>query len=134
MHEITDVTGNYRIEVSGWDLNSAFFVEKVDLVWTSGEEKRLRMHHSLSDGTVVFVRLISPETSFGSVPVAYQVQDAQPMNSEGLCEMQLVRLHPRSKALTQSESASPKLKYSSKGHEPKKIAIQPELEGVLHEA
>jgi hypothetical protein len=134
MHETIGNFGNYRIEVSGWGLNSAFFVEKTDLIWTSGDEKRLRLHHALADGAVVFVRLISPESSFGSAPVAYQVQSVQPMNSEGLCEMQLLRLHPRSKPHTRIEVASPTLKYSSKGHEAKEIAIQTEFEEVLHEA
>jgi len=30
---------NYRIEVSGWDLNDVFFVEKSDLLWSDGGEK-----------------------------------------------------------------------------------------------
>jgi len=134
MDETIGNSGNYRIEVSGWGLNSAFFVEKTDLVWTAGEEKMLRLHHALPESTVVFVRLISPEASFGSVPVAYQVENVQPMNSDGLCEIRLLRLHPRSKARTRSEDASSMVKYSSKAHEQKEIPIRPELEEVLHEA
>src|SRR5260370_31892269 len=91
------LSGNYRIEVSGWDLNDAFFVEKTELHWTEGGEKKLLLHHALLDGAVIFVRLIAPETSFDSIPLAYQVACVQPMNSNGFCEMRLLRLLPRSK-------------------------------------
>ncbi len=74
MPDAATLSGNYRIEVSGWGLNDAFFVEKTDLHWTECGEKKLLLRHALPDGAVIFVRLIAPETSFGSVPVAYQVE------------------------------------------------------------
>jgi hypothetical protein len=134
MDEIKNASGNYRIEVSGWGLNSAFFVEKTDLVWTAGEQKKLRLHHALSDRTVVFVRLIGPETSFGSVPVAYQVEGVQPMDSEGLCEMRLLRLHPRSKTNTRGEVNHSLPSSPSKTPESKQIPAEPELQEAFHEA
>jgi hypothetical protein len=126
--------GNYRIEVSGWGLNDVFFVEKSDLIWTDGGEKRLLLHHALSEGAVIFVRLMTPETSYGSVPVAYQVENVQHMNSAGLCEMRLLQVHPRSKAHTRSNFASLSAEYSSKPEEPMESSIELELEEVLHEA
>jgi hypothetical protein len=128
------LSDNYRIEVSGWGLNDAFFVEKTDLHWTEGGDKKLLLHHAVPEGAVIFVRLIAPESSFGSVPVAYQVQSVQPMNSIGLCEMRLLRLHPRSRAHARREVASSSVKYSSKTYEPKESSFQPELEEVLNEA
>jgi hypothetical protein len=134
MADAATLSGNYRIEVSGWGLNDAFFVEKTDLHWTEGGEKKLLLRHALPDRAVIFVRLIAPETSFGSVPVAYQVECIQPMNSAGLCEMRLLRMQPRSKAHTRSEIASRAAEHSSKAYEPGESAIQSELEEVLHEA
>jgi hypothetical protein len=125
---------NYRIEVSGWGLNDAFFVEKTDLHWTEDGSKRLLLHHAVPEGAVIFARLIAPENSFASVPVAYRVESIQPMKSNGLCEMRLLQLHPRTRAERRGEIASSLSKYSSNGHEPKKSSIQPELEEVLHEA
>lgn len=134
MGDTATLSGNYRIEVSGWGLNDAFFVEKTDLHWTERGERKLMLHHSLPEGAVIFVRLIAPETSHSSVPVAYQVEGVQPMNSNGLCEMRLRRLHPRSKAHTWDRIASLSAEYSSNRYGTKPSSIEPELEEVLHEA
>ena len=127
-------SGNYRMEVSGWGLNDAFFVEKTELYWAEGGEKTLLLHHAVPQGAVIFVRLMGPEDSFGSVPVTYQVESVQPMNSLGLCEMRLLRLHPRSRTDFGKEIASPSLDCSSKTYEPKESSSQPELEEVLYES
>jgi hypothetical protein len=134
MGDTATLSGNYRIEVSGWGLDDAFFVEKTELLWTEGGEKKLLLHHALPDGAVIFVRLIAPESSYGSVPVAYHVKSVQPMNTAGLCEMRLLRLQPQSKARSRSEVASPSAQFSSKPCEPKESSIHLELEEVLHEA
>ena len=126
--------GNYRIEVSGWGLNDVFFVEKTDLLRSEGGQKRLLLHHALSEGAVIFVRLMAPETSCGLVPVAYQEESVKPMNSTGLCEMRLVQVHPRSKAHTRSSFASRSAIYSSKYIEMMESGTELELEEVLHEA
>lgn len=131
--DTTSSSDNYRIEVSGWGLNDAFFVEKTDLHWTAGGDKKLLLHHAVSEGAVLFVRLLAPEVSFGSVPVAYQVESIQPMNSNGLCEMRLLQLHPRTRT-GGGEVASSSLQHSSNVREPMKSTFEPELEEVLHEA
>jgi hypothetical protein len=134
MGDTATLSGNYRIEVSGWGLNDAFFVEKTDLRWTERGERKLMLHHALPEGAVIFARLIAPETSYGSVPVAYQVEGVQPMNSNGLCEMRLRRLHLRSKAHTWDRIASLSTEYSSNRYEKRRSSIEPEVEEVLHEA
>jgi hypothetical protein len=134
MGDTAMLSGNYRIEVSGWGLNDAFFVEKTDLHWTERGGRKLILHHALLEGAVIFVRLIAPEISSGSVPVAYQVEGVQPMNSNGLCEMRLRRLHPRSKAHTWDRIASLSAECSSNMYETKESSIETELEEVLHEA
>ena len=134
MVDTAGISGNYRIEVSGWGLNDAYFVEKTELQWTEGADKKLLLRRAVPEGAMIFVRLMAPENSFGSVPVAYQVESVQPMNSIGLCEMRLLRLHPRSRANVRREIASPSPECSSKTYEPKESSPQPELEEVLYEA
>ena len=73
MAHTDDLSGNYRIEVSGWGLNDAFFVEKTELSWAEGGDKKLLLHHALLEGAIIFIRLVAPEYLYGSVPVAYQV-------------------------------------------------------------
>ena len=132
MVDTANLSGDYRIEVSGWGLNDAFFVEKTELQWAEGADKKLLLRHAVPEGAVIFVRLMAPE--FGSVPVAYQVESVQPMNSFGLCEMNLLRLRPRSRAHSGREIASPLTGRSSKTYEPKESSSRPELEEVLYEA
>jgi hypothetical protein len=134
MAHTDDLSGNYRVEVSGWGLNDAFFVEKTELSWVEGGEKKLLLHHALLEGAIIFIRLAAPENLYGPVPVAYQAGNVQPMNRNGLCEMRLLRLQPRSRARAQNENASPWADSSSKRYEPKQSSIQSELEEVLHEA
>jgi hypothetical protein len=134
MDDKVSFSDNYRIEISGWGLNNRFFVEKTNLPWLEGEEKKLRLHHALPDGAIIFVRLIAPENPYSSVPVAYQVENVQPMNPEGLCEMRLLQLHPRSKARARGEGASRPTECSSNPHEPKVNSTHRETEEILNEA
>jgi hypothetical protein len=98
--------GDYRIEISGWAVDNSFFVERTDLLWTANGEKQVQLHRELPEGTLVFIRLLAPESSLGSVPVAYQVRDVMPMDSRGKCQMRLSRLHPRSKESSAAKHAS----------------------------
>jgi hypothetical protein len=134
MADTAKLSANYRMEVSGWGLNDAFFVEKTELQWTEGGEKKLLLRHAVPKGGVIFVRLMAQENSFGSVPVAYLVESVQPMNSFGFCEMTLSRLNPRSRADVRKGFASSSPQSSSKTYEPKESSSQPELEEVLYEA
>jgi hypothetical protein len=134
MADTATLSANYRIEVSGWGLNDAFFVEKTDLLWTEGGEKKLLLHRTLRDRAIIFVRLIAPETSYGSVPVAYLIENVKPMSSAGLCEMRLLQLRPRSKAHTASRVATLSPKYSSNVVERREDLTLAEHEEALHEA
>jgi hypothetical protein len=110
MGNLLNSSGDYRIEISGWGLDNSFFVERTDLLWTAGGEKQVQLHRALTEGAIVFIRLLSSEPSRGSVPVAYRVQGVVPMDCNGRCQMTLAQLHPRSKE-------SPAAKYASKGLE-----------------
>lgn len=67
-------TNLYRVEVSGWDDNKAFFVENSELEWTHESGKRVTLNRGLTDGAVVFLRLLQPISDDRSHPVAYEAE------------------------------------------------------------
>jgi hypothetical protein len=65
-------TNLYRVEVSGWDDNKAFFVENSELEWTEESGKQVTLSRGLTNGAVVFLRLLQPISTDRSNPVAYE--------------------------------------------------------------
>jgi hypothetical protein len=65
-------TNLYRVEVSGWDDNKAFFVENSELEWTEESGKQVTLSRELANGAVVFLRLLQPISNDRSHPVAYE--------------------------------------------------------------
>jgi len=99
-------SGDYRIEISGWGLDNSFFAERTELLWTAGDEKQVQLRRELAEGAVVFVRLLSSEPSWNTVPVAYRVRDVLPMDCNGRCRMRLAQLTPRGKESPVGQNAS----------------------------
>jgi hypothetical protein len=97
---------DYHVEISGWGLDNSFFVERTDLQWTAAGEKEVQLYCSLPEGAMVFVRLLAPASSMGSVPMTYRVRQVLPMDSQGRCQMSLQQLHPRSRESFSKRSAS----------------------------
>jgi hypothetical protein len=95
MGETFNSPGTYRIEVSGWGLDGNFFAEKADLTWTHDGEKKVQLRRALPEGAIVFIRLLSPESPDRTVPIAYAIQQVDPMDCNGLCEIKLTQLYPR---------------------------------------
>jgi hypothetical protein len=106
MSNFLNCPGDYRIEISGWGLDNGFFAESADLFWTVEGEKQVHVHRALPQGTIVFIRLLASEVGSGTVPVAYQVLEAMPMDSGGRCQLRLAQLHPRSKESPKGKCAS----------------------------
>jgi hypothetical protein len=79
----------YRVEVSGWDHDKAFFVENSELEW-SDDGKQVRLTRTLNEGAVVFLRLLQPMSADRSSPVAYE---AELVSSTGRGQQQF-RLRP----------------------------------------
>ena len=67
-------TNLYRVEVSGWDDSKAFFVENSELEWTDESGKQVTLNRGLSDGAVIFLRLLQPISNDRSHPVAYEAE------------------------------------------------------------
>jgi hypothetical protein len=68
------VANLYRVEVSGWDDNKAFFVENSELEWSEESGKQVTLNRGLSHGAVIFLRLLQPIGNDRSHPVAYEAE------------------------------------------------------------
>lgn len=100
--------GTYRIEVSGWGLDSNFFVERTDLLWTPGDKRKVHLHRALAEGAILFIRLLVVESPYCSLPIAYRIAEVEPMDCNGRCLMTLTQLHPRAKESLREKNASKK--------------------------
>jgi hypothetical protein len=78
----------YHVEVSGWDDNKTFFVDNAELEWTEQSGKQITLNRALTDGAVVFLRLLQNMGSDRSHPVAYQAECVA-HNSEGQWQFRL---------------------------------------------
>jgi hypothetical protein len=78
----------YRVEVSGWDENKAFFVENAELEWTDESGKRVTLNRGLSHGAVIFLRLLQHIGNERSHSVAYETEMVA-RTDEGLRQFRL---------------------------------------------
>lgn len=129
MANFLNCPGDYRIEISGWGLDNSFFVESVDLFWTSEGEKQVHVHRAIPQGAIVFIRLLVSELGSGTVPVAYQVLEAMPMDCGGRCQLGLAQLHPRSKESLKGES----LKGKSASNVAEDAKGESDVQGIIAE-
>lgn len=98
--------GDYQIEISGWDADNCFFVEKVNLARTADGEKQVHMLRELPEGTMIFVRSISIDASNMSVPMAYKVKNVMTADRPGAFRMDLVKMSSRSRESLNEGNAS----------------------------
>jgi hypothetical protein len=68
------ITGLYRVEVSGWDKNEAFFVEKSEMEWNEGSGKRVKLSNAVPDGAVIFLRWLQSLRTEPTRPVPYEAE------------------------------------------------------------
>jgi hypothetical protein len=64
----------YSVEVSGWDNNEDFFVEKTELHWSEQSGKHILLLRPIASGALVFLRLIDPTSVDRVHPVAYRAE------------------------------------------------------------
>ncbi len=88
------VTNLYRVEVSGWDDNKAFFVENAELEWTDESGKRVTLSRGLAEGAVIFLRLLQPISNDRSHPVPYEAE-LMTRTDEGLRQFRLLPVSTR---------------------------------------
>ena len=75
MLDLDAVATHYPVEVSGWDSEHNFFVEKTTLEWSETSGRTIHVRRELQHGALVFVRLAgSLQTAY---PLPYRVQGIQ---------------------------------------------------------
>jgi hypothetical protein len=87
-------TDHYRVEVSGWDEDEIFFVEKSHLDWDDFAGKHISLRHMLPEGAIVFVRTLQPTAIHQRSPVPYQAEFIG-CNGDGLHQFRLNVVRPR---------------------------------------
>jgi hypothetical protein len=91
-----DVAVAYRVEVSGWDSNQEFFVEKTDLDWSDELGKQVLLSHAIIPGTLLFLRLLHPTSTDRVHPVPCQA-DPHPGRENGQFRVKLSPAQPRTR-------------------------------------
>ena len=84
----------YRVEVSGWDEEEMFFVEKSHLDWDEFAGKHVTLRHMLPEGAIVFVRMLQPTAMRQSAPMAYKVEFIG-CDPDGMHQFRLSAVQPR---------------------------------------
>jgi hypothetical protein len=84
----------YRVEISGWDLNDQFFVERAALEWGLGEQKTVLMRRRARQGALLFIRLLENSAPERSFPVAYRVREIREREGGSLYELILSQVWP----------------------------------------
>jgi hypothetical protein len=85
----------YQVEISGWDLDDNFFVERTDLLWGQNDRKMALLRRPVLEGALVFVRLTLPIEYRHSCPIAYHVANVNALADTSSWEVALTKVHPR---------------------------------------
>jgi hypothetical protein len=62
------------VEVSGWDEDEVFFVERAELGSDKYAGKHVTLTRMLSEGSIIFVRLIQPVAMHRANPIPYEAE------------------------------------------------------------
>jgi hypothetical protein len=87
------ISNSYPVEASGWDIAHIFFVEKSELEWKEESGKYLTLSHSLSPGSMIFLRLLQTTSLDRSLSVAYRTQHVG-VTPEGQQQFRLKQVQP----------------------------------------
>jgi hypothetical protein len=68
------VARSYVVEISGWDCQEEFFVEKCELQWNEESGKQVNLKRAVNDDAILLVRLLQGGDSDLSQPVAYKAE------------------------------------------------------------
>jgi hypothetical protein len=88
------IAGLYRVEVSGWDKNQAFFVEKSELEWSEESGKCVALTNAVPDRAVIFLRSLQSLSADRSHPVPYEAE-FMAVTPEGQWQFRLHPVSPR---------------------------------------
>ena len=65
---------NGLVEVSGWDEDEIFFVERSELGWDEFVGKHVTLTRMLTEGSIIFVRPIQPTAEHRANPIPYEAE------------------------------------------------------------
>jgi len=82
------------VEVSGWDEDQIFFVERAELAWDEFAGKHVTLTRMLSEGSIIFVRPIQPTALERTIPTPYEAEFVG-CNPEGHHQFRLNGVQPR---------------------------------------
>jgi hypothetical protein len=94
------------VEVSGWDHEHNFFVEKALMEWLPGGMRRARLQAMLFPGSVVFIRSGDRCSAIPSFPEACRVDSVTPGDQRGHQYLTLTLVKPRRSAAPFSHSGA----------------------------
>ena len=92
--ERQSLTRTGMVEVSGWDEDEVFFVERSELGGDEHAGKHVTLSRMLSEGSIIFVRLIQPTALHRANPIAYEAEFVG-CSPEGNHQFRLNGVHPR---------------------------------------
>jgi len=94
----------FRVEISGWDVNEQFFVERSALQWGEGEKRRALIRRKVRPGALVFIRLLQDSVASRTFPVAYRARQIRECEGGGNFELVLSQVWPKESAASQGDS------------------------------
>ncbi len=94
LSETLPIASNYRAEVSGWDEDEIFFVEKSELCWDDFAGKHISLKHMLGEGALVFIRMLEPTSLQRSSPISHEAEFIG-CDQQGCHEFRLSPVQPR---------------------------------------
>ena len=72
--EALSLTQTATVEVSGWDEDEVFFVERSELGWDEYAGKHVTLTRMLSEGSIIFVRPIQSIALHRANPIPYEAE------------------------------------------------------------
>jgi hypothetical protein len=72
--ETQSLTRTGMVEVSGWDEDEVFFVERSELGWDEYAGKHITLSRMLSERSIIFVRPIHPIALHRANPIPYEAE------------------------------------------------------------
>lgn len=84
----------YRVEISGWDQEEVFFVERADLEWDEKQGKKVWLSRRLRKGSIIFVRPVQAALEPQIYPIAYAAESTGEVE-DNLTAFRLRQVHPR---------------------------------------
>jgi len=92
--EMQSLTRTGQVEVSGWDENGVFFVERSELDWGEYAGKQVTLSRMLSEGSIIFVRPLQPTATHRANPIPYEAEFVG-CSPEGNHQFRLNGVQPR---------------------------------------